>query len=173
MSEKQEDTTPEKQEEVDVLEQVKKVEKAIKAKILIEKIGELKTIAKEINELKEQSLATLEELQLSEKDMKRIIDYINELPDVKLTDKEKQKIRDEISEEMTGEKEENEKSFRDIDIEKFMKAAPFVGYSYSNTVDSSTTGFSTTAGGYYAGSDTFTLTCSNSSGPDDVLVVKM
>ena len=39
--------------ELDVLDQVKKVEKAIKAKILIEKITELKQLAREVNEIKE------------------------------------------------------------------------------------------------------------------------
>jgi hypothetical protein len=126
-------------EDIDVLDNIKKVEKAIKAKILIEKIGELKKYAKEINVLKEQSLATLEELNLSEKDVKRVIDYINELPDVKLTEREKNDIHDEISDDMTENKTSNEKVFRNINVDKFLNT-PFVGYSQTSLPANSTWG---------------------------------
>lgn len=116
------------QEENDVLEQVKKVEKSIKAKILIDKIGELKKHAKQINELKECSIATLEELQLSKADVKRIIDYINELPDVKLTEREKADIREDVDDEMKDAQQKNENIFRNADIKHFLHNLPTAGF---------------------------------------------
>lgn len=119
-------------QDVDVLEQVKRVEKAIKAKMLIEKIAQLKQHAREINELKEKSVATLEALDLSDKDIKRVIDYINELPDVKLSEKDKKAIRDSVSEDVVEEKVEQEKQIREINIEKFFKDYPRIEYKVTN-----------------------------------------
>lgn len=125
---------------VDILDQVKKIDKAIKAKLLIEKIAQLKTYAREVNELREKSVATLEELDLSPKDIKRIIDYINELPEVKLSERDKEEIRSDINEVMTEEKQETEKTFREVDLEKFMKTV------YHPTTTASGPWYTTTAG---------------------------
>ncbi len=113
--------------EPDILEQVKKVEKAVKAKLLIEKIAILKQHAREVNVLKEQSVATLEELNLSDKDIKRLIDYINELPEVKLTDKDKLAIREEAKEEVDEERSAIEEKLKDIDFDKLMISSGSLG----------------------------------------------
>lgn len=107
-------------QEVDVLDQVKKIDKAVRAKLLIEKIALLKKYAREVNELKEKSMIVLEELGLSDKDMKRIIDYVNELPEVKLSERDKKDLRDGIHEEMSEEKNEVEKTLREVDLEKLI-----------------------------------------------------
>lgn len=105
---------------VDVLEQVKKIDKAVKAKLLIEKISIIKEFAREVNELREKSNAMLEELGLSPKDIKRVIDYVNELPEVKLSERDKIEIRDEMHNNISVEKTKTEKSLRDVDIEKLL-----------------------------------------------------
>lgn len=109
--------------QIDILDQVKKIDKAIKAKLLIEKIAQLKEFAREVNVLREQSIATLEELDLSPKDIKRIIDYVNELPEVKLSERDKKEIRDDIHEEIGEQKTKTEKTFRDVDLEKLLSGA--------------------------------------------------
>jgi uncharacterized protein YjiS (DUF1127 family) len=134
----------EETKEVDVLDQVKKIDKAVKAKLLIEKIAILKQYAREVNELREKSVANLEELGLSKKDIKRIIDYINELPEVKLSEKDKEAIRDEVNEELTEEKQTAEKSLREVDIEKLIGSG--TGMSISGT------------NGWYTTSDNVTFT---------------
>lgn len=113
--------------ELDVLEQVKRIDKAVKAKMLIEKIALLKEFAREINELREKSVAILEELGLSDKDMKRIIDYINELPEVKLSERDKKQIREEVSDDVDEEKESIEKTLRNIDLDKLMTITTTAG----------------------------------------------
>lgn len=143
--------------QIDVLDQVKKIDKAIKAKLLIEKIAQLKEFAREVNVLREQSVATLEELDLSPKDIKRIIDYVNELPEVKLSERDKKEIRDDIHEEMGEQKTKTEKSFRDVDLEKLLAAA---GSSSSLGWMTTTTG----TGMPYGAGITSTLTVSDGPG---------
>ena len=82
--------------ESDVLDQVRSFEKAVKANLLIKAIKELKRLARSVNELKEESLALLEEVGMSEKDSKRILDFVNESSEVKLSEDDKKNIRDGV-----------------------------------------------------------------------------
>ncbi len=83
--------------EGDILENLKKIDKAVKAKVLIEEIARIKSQAKQVLEIKSRINARLESLGVAQKDQKRIIDYVNELPEVKLTEGEVEKIRIEAS----------------------------------------------------------------------------
>lgn len=181
--------TKEQESSFDILDQVKKVEKAIKAKVLIKKIGELKKIAKEVNELKEEMVATLEELGLSDKDIKRVIDFINELPDVKLTDREKKEIRETAQADVEETKAKEESEVEKMDITKLiglsnMPTGNFVnaigqyhpnndkvwakGNDFGNGVLMATAGMTYNYAESLNGDSQFTLTCSN--GKDSVNV---
>lgn len=93
MSEEKEEN---KADEFDILDEIKIAEKMIKRAMLLKTIGKLKKIAREILEAKEESNALLEAIGIDSKDAKRIIDFVNNLPEVRLTEKDKQKIVDEI-----------------------------------------------------------------------------
>lgn len=85
-----------KVDEFDILDEIKIAEKMVKRAMLLKTIGKLKNIAREILEAKEESNALLEAIGIDSKDAKRIIDFVNNLPEVRLTEKDKQKIADEI-----------------------------------------------------------------------------
>jgi hypothetical protein len=77
-------------EKIDILEDVKNIEKKAKAKLLIETTIELKKKIKEITKLKLECDIALEEIGVSKEDSKRIIDFLKELPESKV-DKDKVK----------------------------------------------------------------------------------
>lgn len=107
--------------EGDVLDELRKIDKAIKAKLLIEKLAQLKKIARQINELREETTVSLEELGLTKADIKRVIDYINESPGVKLTKADKEEIRDRVRNEGEEEREKVEEKVKDIDISRLQE----------------------------------------------------
>ena len=94
-----------KEQKTDILEDVKRAEKKVKAKLLLKKISELKEIAYEVNKLKAKMQIILEELDVSDKDAKRVIDYINEKSEVKLSDEDKRAIKKEVREDVSDKKD--------------------------------------------------------------------
>ncbi len=72
----------------------------------------MKEKAKQILTLKEESIALLEAISLSEKDQKRVIDYVNNLEEISLTEVEKKEIRTRTKEQMKKEKKEVEKKIQ-------------------------------------------------------------
>jgi len=103
---KQKDT----KEEVDILDQVRIMEKNVKARMLMKKIVELKELCKDIKEDKEECVIILQEIGIDEKDIKRIIDFINNSADVDLTEEDKKQIRERVKKNVKNERERlNEK----------------------------------------------------------------
>jgi hypothetical protein len=99
--------------EIDVLEQLKQAEKVIKVNLLIKKIGELKKVAKEVLVAKEKTQMILEEAGVKGEDIKRVIDFINSMPEVQLTEAEKKDLREDVRESNTESKKQIQKLLED------------------------------------------------------------
>ncbi len=112
MSEKDIKNNENSKQEVDVLDQIKAIELATRKKLLLNVLSDLKEKAKQILTLKEESIALLEAISLSEKDQKRVIDYVNNLEEISLTEVEKKEIRTRTKEQMKKEKKEVEKKIQ-------------------------------------------------------------
>lgn len=137
---KTKETTP------DILDDVKRVERAVKAKLLMNAISEIKERAREILELKEETTMILEEIGIDEKDIKRIIDFINN--SVSLTQSDKDKIRQSIKNEKEKDSEKIEKEI--ISSPYFSQPLAYNMHAFSNTAGVNTVGLA----------DSFTLTSS-------------
>lgn len=111
----------EKNASSDVLEDIKKIDKAIKAKVLIEQITNIKKLAKKMNQLRYETTCILNELDVSEKDQKRIIDYVNELPEVKLSEDDEAEIEDKAHRSVKGNKEEVEETVRGTQLPQIIE----------------------------------------------------
>jgi len=85
--------------EEDILDKVRRIEKVKKAKLLLKVMEEIK---QECFKIKETKLGIKERLRLiglNEVDIKRVIDYVNELPACSLTSAVKNKIRTQLEED--------------------------------------------------------------------------
>lgn len=100
--------------EKSVLDQVKKLERFKKAQILAETIEGIKIQAKEVLLIKEETKLLLEEIGISEKDIKAVIDYVNSI--VKLTKADKDELREKVRET---------KKKREEEVAKKMKKQPY------------------------------------------------
>ena len=123
--------TEEKTKKEDILYQVKKVEKAVKLNLLYRRLADLKVLARDVLEAKEESVMILEEIGVSQEDIKRVIDFINSSPEVQLSEADKKELRERVRKENKQEKEEVQK-----EIEKhplFSGSANFLGSSGLNT----------------------------------------
>ena len=75
--------------ELDVLDHLKRVEAKVKQAVVVKMVGEIKRMASQVLELKEKCTAVLTEVGLSAEDVKRVIDFVNNLPSVQLNDGDK------------------------------------------------------------------------------------
>ncbi len=87
---------PKEIKEHDILDDVRKAEKAIKMQLLVKQLAVLKGLAREILEAKAKSEMILQDIGVSEADIKRVIDFVNSSPEVQLTEEDKKELRDEI-----------------------------------------------------------------------------
>lgn len=110
--EKTEQKTP------DVLDHIKKAEKAIKTNLLIKQMGTLKSLARELLEIKERSVMILEDVGVEEVDIKRVIDFINSSPEVQLTESDKRELREKVRREGKSKRS---------DVQREMEQHPFLG----------------------------------------------
>lgn len=93
-----------KETAVDVLDEIRQVEKAARRALLIKVLGHLKYVSRKILRYKELIRAELAEMGISEDDAKRIIDFINESGDVKLSEDEIKEIRQEAKDSIRDKK---------------------------------------------------------------------
>jgi len=84
--------------EKDVLEDVKRADKIVRAHLLIKQLGKLKVLAREILIAKQKSNLILQDLGIEDKDIKRIIDFVNSCNDVCLTENDLAEIQKEVKE---------------------------------------------------------------------------
>ena len=100
----------------DVLDEIKKVEQTVRRRALAKSIGDMKDKAKKILELKEETVAMLEALGISDVDSKRVIDFLNSCPDVQLTENDKKSIRERANDNAKKQKQEVVKKINDAPI---------------------------------------------------------
>lgn len=80
----------------DPLDTLKKIDKKEKVEKLKKLMKKLKSLQKEINISKYECEKLIEQAGFDEKNAKRIIDWIGELPDVKLDTFDKKKVKEKI-----------------------------------------------------------------------------
>ena len=95
----------EENKELDILDEVKNLEKVIKAKTLQRVVKKMKESARKVLELKEETHALLDTLKVSEKDSKRLIDFVNTLEEVTLSEMDKKGIKEDAKRYVHAEKE--------------------------------------------------------------------
>lgn len=99
--------------ETSTLDSLKRLEEQKKKQVLAKILSKAKENAKEILSLKERYHIYMEELGISKKEAKAIIDWINSLPDVQLTKEDKESLRDEVREELSEKKKDVEKKIEE------------------------------------------------------------
>jgi hypothetical protein len=114
----------------DILEDIKKIDKAVRAKALANLLSTLKEKAKEVLVLKEETNNLLEAIGVSADDTKRVIDFVNSLDDVQLSESEKRKLKDEAKEEVKTIKQRAEKKVNE---------SPMANVSYVNVIPATLT----------------------------------
>ena len=77
----------------DIVDELKASEGAIRKIVLIKMLDELKVMAHQVFEYKEKCHILLAEIGVPEADAKRVIDFINNLSSVQLSDADKEEIR--------------------------------------------------------------------------------
>lgn len=97
----------------DILDQIKRAEMAVKQATLIKMMGEVKRMASQVLELKEKCTAMLTEIGLSADDVKRVIDFVNNLSSVQLNDADREIIRKWAKDEVQGKRKDIEKKIED------------------------------------------------------------
>ena len=130
----------------DVLDDVKAAEKKIKRAAFLKLIPKLKEMAKEVNTLKKRAELLLEETGIEEKDRKRVIDFINSLPTVELSESDLKELREGVKEEVHETREKAEKDF-DKSLEKFSSAmATSMDNAWMSTGGTANTAYCSTVG---------------------------
>jgi len=121
--------------EPDILDEVKKIEKITKAQLLRKAVRKIKNYAREILELKEKTLIELEEIDIAKGEIKKVIDFVNSLPDVQLTENDKKELRDEVKKSVKEERSDVEKEVekKGLDIFRYNNNEnPDLVCTYSN-----------------------------------------
>jgi hypothetical protein len=121
----------EERKETDILDHFKSVERMIRTRLLVKAINQLKEKAREIIELKAECTMVLEESGVKEKDIKRILDFINDTPEVQLSDEDKKELRQSVRNRIKREKEDVKKA-----VDKQLDNTP-ISTSYSTSASSS------------------------------------
>ena len=95
------------------LDQLKKIEESKQKMLLVKMLGYLKEQARNVFKFKYITEKVLEELKVNATDKKAIIDWINSLPDVGLSEEDKKEVDKDIKKFMTEEKEEVEEEIKE------------------------------------------------------------
>lgn len=90
----------------DILDDVKKEESRIKRVLFLQQFNRMKELAHRRLRLQEELRTTCEQLGLSKTDTKRVIDFINEGDDVKLTERDIGEIESLVRDKLAGRKKE-------------------------------------------------------------------
>lgn len=90
----------------DILDQVRKAERAVKMHLLMKQLAVLKQLARDVLVAKEKSRLILQDVGVSEEDIKRVIDFLNSSPEVQLSKDDVEELRDKVRNE--GKKQRSE-----------------------------------------------------------------
>lgn len=119
--------TEKENKQLDIVDEIKKIEQTIRRKALLNVINDIKAKARKIIELKEETSTLLESLGINDIDSKRVIDFVNSLPDTQLSDSDKKDIKEKMSNEAKKQKTAASKKIED---------APITLTNYSNWLGS-------------------------------------
>lgn len=108
-----------KVEKSDILEDLKEVDRKVRAKIVYEKMSDIKDWAKEIATLKEKTQMLLEELGVEAVDVKRLIDYATNSPEAQLSKSEREDLREEIRDDIKSSREKTQKKVHEEPVTSF------------------------------------------------------
>lgn len=139
-NEKPNEAKPEEKKD-DILDQVRKAERAVKMHLLMRQLATLKKIAREVLMAKEESRLILQDVGVSEEDIKRVIDFINSSPEVQLSKDDVEELRNKVRGKGKKERE---------DIQEKIEKNPLVftggGVSGAGLLSSTTTSTPATGG---------------------------
>lgn len=83
-----------------MLKNFKEIEDKAQERLLVFALNELKDKCKRVIELKEEVTALLSELGMPEKEAKSVLDWINSLPDVQMSEQRKPTVRSKMRERL-------------------------------------------------------------------------
>jgi len=86
----------EEENDVDILDEVKKIDRVKRRQLLLTEFEKVKQLAKQVIESKEKCKMILEEVGLKEEDIKKVIDFVNSMDEVKLSDSKRENLRDTV-----------------------------------------------------------------------------
>jgi hypothetical protein len=124
-----------KQPQSDILEDVKKYEKALKVRCIVKSMEQIKKMAHEVLELKDKSISLFKEFGLADEDIKRLIDFVNSLSDVKLSEDDHKGTKEWAKKEANSLRKEIEKVSSNKIIEKVVHSFNTEGLGGQHTVD--------------------------------------
>lgn len=99
--------------ELTTLDRLKKIEKRTQLKALSNVLSEIKRMARDVLILKEEGLIMLEELGLDKKEIKGIIDWINSLKDIQISEEDRKDIKERAKGKVKQEKKEAEQTIKE------------------------------------------------------------
>lgn len=153
----------------EVLDFIRKSEKTLKGKVLLRATKAIKGYAAEINLLKLKSKILLEEISLGDKEINKIISFVNELPEIKnIPESTITKIREEQRNVVLRDKAEIQKTL-DKKTEDIVNAFPSVNGIYNLGIPPNSTGIFYDGNNMVGYSKTYTAhsipltTCGNAS----------
>ena len=94
-------------------ENFKKIEETKKKQLMSKILTLVKNMSKEIQENKELCNMYLEEISIEEKEKKRIIDWINNLPDVQPDEDRKKELKEQVKSQLKSKKSEIERKIEE------------------------------------------------------------
>lgn len=103
----------------DILEDLRGAEKAVKAQLLVKQLSVLKGLARDIFEAKEQSVMILEEIGVNKEDVKRIVDFVNSMPSVQLTENDFKDLREKVKSNLSSDRKKVEQKVEES-MEKYI-----------------------------------------------------
>ena len=128
------------QEKKDILDDVKDLERKKKKLLLLKAITQLKDLCKDVKLIKKECEIILKEINVSDDDIKRIIDFVNSLPDTEVTEDDVKEIKDKVKGNLDNEKDEisetvleKMKGRVDVDLTNNTLTIPSEEYHYDDT----------------------------------------
>jgi hypothetical protein len=143
----------------DILEDVKELDRKVRAKVVYEKISDIKEWAKEISTLKQKTQLLLEELGVETEDIKRLIDYATNSPEAQLTKSDLDNLRESVKDIIKDSKKKAQKKIEELPM--VTTGYTTGGMSGASWTISNTSGINTIPSANMA-------YCSNTGGTDNI-----
>lgn len=95
-----------KEQPKSTFDQIKKIEELKKKQLIAKILTTIRELSKQVLENKELCVLYLQEIENDETEQKRIIDWINNLPDVALDEDKKKELKDKVKQNLKERKKE-------------------------------------------------------------------